>query len=45
MTKVMIDAAAKELTVGIKNIYGDKHKGVILFGFCARDKLSGDRND
>ena len=42
MTKEMINAAAKELTVGIKHIYGDKLKGVILFGSCARRDSESD---
>ena len=42
MTKEMIDDAAKELTVGIKQIYGDKLKGVILFGSCARGDFESD---
>ena len=42
MTKEMIDNATRELTVGIKHIYGDKLKGVILFGSCARGDFESD---
>ncbi|MBR1877080.1 MAG: nucleotidyltransferase domain-containing protein [Lachnospiraceae bacterium] len=36
MDKKMIDKAMKELSIGAKEVYGDKLREVILFGSCAR---------